>query len=76
MQRKGFGFVEIVSQCPESYGRRIGLSTAVDFLRKFKERSIRIEKAKGMSEEELADRIVIVSSAIGRGRNTSQSSTP
>jgi len=59
MQRKGFGFVEIVSQCPESYGRRIGLSSAIDFLKQFKERSIRIERAKGMSEAELEGRIVI-----------------
>jgi len=44
MQTKGFGFVEIVSQCPESYGRRVGLSSAIDFLQQFKERSIRVEK--------------------------------
>jgi 2-oxoglutarate ferredoxin oxidoreductase subunit beta len=59
MQTKGFGFVEIVSQCPESYGRRIGLSSAIDFLQQFKERSIRVEKARDKSEEELAGRIVI-----------------
>lgn len=59
MRRKGFSFIEIVSQCPESYGRRIGLRTGNDFLKMFKQKSVRIEKARGMSEEELADRIVI-----------------
>jgi 2-oxoglutarate ferredoxin oxidoreductase subunit beta len=59
MQRKGFGFVEIVSQCPESYGRRIGMTRGADFLLHFKKQSVRIEKARKMSEEELRDRIII-----------------
>ena len=59
MKKRGFSFIEIISQCPENYGRRIGLRTGNDFLKKFKEQSIRVEKAQGMSEEELKDRIVI-----------------
>ncbi|MEE8576688.1 MAG: thiamine pyrophosphate-dependent enzyme [candidate division Zixibacteria bacterium] len=59
MTRKGFSFVEIISQCPENYGRRIGLRTAIDFLNQFKEKAIRVEKSHGMSREELKDRIVI-----------------
>ncbi len=59
INRKGFSFIEIISQCPDNYGRRIGLRTGVDFLHQFKEKSIRIEKTAGMSEEELADRIII-----------------
>lgn len=59
IRKKGFGFIEIVSQCPESYGRRIGLRTATDFLTQFRDQSIRVEKAKDMSEEELKDRIII-----------------
>jgi 2-oxoglutarate ferredoxin oxidoreductase subunit beta len=59
IKKKGFSFIEIISQCPENYGRRIGLRTGNDFLKKFKEQSIRIEKARGMSEEELEDKIVI-----------------
>jgi len=59
MTRKGFSFIEIISQCPENYGRRIGLRTAIDFLNMFKEKSIRVEKARGMSPDELKDRIVI-----------------
>jgi 2-oxoglutarate ferredoxin oxidoreductase subunit beta len=59
IRKKGFSFIEIVSQCPDNYGRRIGLRSAVDFLRQFKEKAIRIEKTAGISEEELAEHIVI-----------------
>jgi len=59
IRKKGFSFIEIVSQCPENYGRRIGLRTAKDFLNKFKDEAIRIEKAREMPEQELEDRIII-----------------
>ena len=59
MKKKGFSFIEIISQCPENYGRRIGLRTGNDFLKKYKEQSIRVEKARGMSEEELKERITV-----------------
>ncbi len=59
MLKRGFSFIEIVSQCPENYGRRIGLRTGTDFLHRFKEQAIRIDKTRGMSEEELENRIII-----------------
>lgn len=57
--KKGFSFIEIVSQCPEYYGRRIGMRTGVDFLKRFKKQSVRITKAQLMSEQELKDKIVV-----------------
>jgi 2-oxoglutarate ferredoxin oxidoreductase subunit beta len=59
IRKRGFSFIEIVSQCPDNYGRRIGLRTAVEFLHQFKEKAVRIDKTAGMSEAELADRIII-----------------
>ena len=59
MTKRGFSFVEIVSQCPENYGRRIGLTTGVEFLKKLKEQSVLAAKAKTMSEEELQHKIVV-----------------
>jgi 2-oxoglutarate ferredoxin oxidoreductase subunit beta len=59
MTKKGFSFIEIVSQCPDNYGRRIGLRTGPEFLKKFKKQSVRVKKAQEMSEEELQDRIVV-----------------
>jgi len=59
IENKGFSFIEVVSQCPQSYGRRIGLTTGPEFLKMFKEKSITIEKAKDLNPEELQDRYVI-----------------
>ncbi len=59
MTKKGFSFIEIVSQCPENLGRKIGLRTGSDFLKMFKEKSVRIKKAQEMSEEELEGKIVV-----------------
>ncbi|MCK4656193.1 MAG: 2-oxoacid:ferredoxin oxidoreductase subunit beta [candidate division Zixibacteria bacterium] len=59
MTKKGFSFIEIVSQCPENYGRRIGLKTGAELLRKIKEQSVRVKKAQEMSEEELQHKIVV-----------------
>ena len=55
----GFAFIEIISQCPDNYGRRIGLGTAPDFLAMFKERSVTVRKAREMGEEELEGRFVV-----------------
>ncbi len=59
MTKKGFSFIEIVSQCPDNYGRRIGLKTGAELLRKIKEQSVRVKKAQEMSGEELQHKIVV-----------------
>lgn len=59
MEKKGLSFIEIVSQCPENYGRRIGLRTGVEFLKQFKKQAIPIKKARGLPEEELEGRIIV-----------------
>ena len=59
INKKGFSFVEIVSQCPDNYGRRIGLRTGPEFLKMFKERSVKVKKAQEMTEDELQDKIVV-----------------
>jgi 2-oxoglutarate ferredoxin oxidoreductase subunit beta len=57
--KKGFSFVEIVSQCPDNFGRRIGLPDATDFLKRLKAQSVRVGKASKMTEEELEDKIIV-----------------
>lgn len=57
--KKGFSFVEIVSQCPVSFGKMVKKRTASDFLRLYKASSIHLKKAASMEEEELKDKIVI-----------------
>lgn len=59
LKKKGFSFIEILSPCPTAHGRRVGMREGQDYLNMFKEKAIKVEKAKNMSEEELEDRIVI-----------------
>lgn len=59
LTKKGFAFIEIVSQCPVSYGRRVGLRDGVAAMEYFKESSVRLDKAAEMSEEELDGKIVV-----------------
>jgi len=57
--KKGFSFIEIISQCPVSYGKMVGMRTASDFLRLYKETSVNVKKAALMKEEELENKIII-----------------
>lgn len=57
--KKGFSFVEIISQCPVSYGKIVGKRTASDFLSLYKKSAINIIRASSLSEEELKDKIVV-----------------
>ncbi|MFQ6068300.1 MAG: thiamine pyrophosphate-dependent enzyme [Candidatus Bathyarchaeia archaeon] len=56
---KGFGFVEAVSQCPTSYGRRLGFKNAGEMLLWLKKQSVTIEEAEKLPEEELEEKIVV-----------------
>ena len=57
--KKGFSFIEIVSQCPDNYGRRIGVRSGVEFLKMFKQQAIPIDKARDLPEEKLEGRIIV-----------------
>ncbi|UCE74321.1 MAG: hypothetical protein JSV56_01085 [Methanomassiliicoccales archaeon] len=59
IQKKGFALIESVSQCPVQYGRVSKIGKAVDFLKYFKENSIKINKAKEMAPQELKGKIII-----------------
>jgi 2-oxoglutarate ferredoxin oxidoreductase subunit beta len=56
---EGFAFIEAVSPCPTAFGRRIGLKDAAKMLRWFKENSLSLEQADKMTEEKLANKIVV-----------------
>lgn len=59
LTRRGFAFVEVLSQCPVHYGRRIGITDPVDMMRWFQKQSVTVEKARGMSEQELSGKFVV-----------------
>lgn len=59
IQKKGFSFIEIISQCPMNYGRTLKLRSGTKLLQLFKEKSINIKKAKDLTEEEFKDKFII-----------------
>jgi 2-oxoglutarate ferredoxin oxidoreductase subunit beta len=59
IQKKGFAFIEVHSQCPVQFGRKSGMSGSVQMMEDYRKRSIRFEKAAGLTEKELKERIVV-----------------
>lgn len=59
IQNEGFSFTEIISQCPTGFGRWNELGDAGEMLDWFKEKSISIEDAEGMSRKEREEYFVI-----------------
>ncbi len=50
---KGFRFIEVVSQCPTAFGRRVGFKDAGEMLKWFKENAVPIKQAEKLSEDDL-----------------------
>jgi 2-oxoglutarate ferredoxin oxidoreductase subunit beta len=55
----GFSLVEVMSQCPQQYGRWNKTGSAYDMLQWHKDHAVRVEKARHMPPQELADKVVI-----------------
>jgi 2-oxoglutarate ferredoxin oxidoreductase subunit beta len=56
---KGFSMIEAVTACPVSYGRRNKLGSGYDMLMWQKEHAVSVEKAKGLTPEEMQGKFVI-----------------
>jgi 2-oxoglutarate ferredoxin oxidoreductase subunit beta len=54
----GFSFIEVLSPCPTQYGRRNRLDRPEEMIQDLIQRCILEEEAKGLTEEELAERII------------------
>jgi len=59
LTRNSFAFLEVLSQCPVHFGRRIGITDPVEMMRWFQKQSVTIEMAQGMTEQELSDKFVV-----------------
>ncbi len=59
MKKEGFSFVEIITQCPVSYGRRVELREGLEMLKYFRDNSVFFEAASKMSDEALKEKIVV-----------------
>jgi 2-oxoglutarate/2-oxoacid ferredoxin oxidoreductase subunit beta len=58
LNHKGFSLIEILSHCPVQYGKRAGMN-AVKMMDNFKDRSVTVAKAAGMTPEEKSGRIIV-----------------
>jgi 2-oxoglutarate ferredoxin oxidoreductase subunit beta len=56
---KGLAFVEVLSPCPTQFGRRNAFRTPYAMIKALKESCISAEKAKGLSPEELAGKVIV-----------------
>jgi len=56
---QGFRFIEVTSQCPTAYGRRMGFKDAGEMVRWFQKSAVPIDKARKLGEEELQEKIVV-----------------
>jgi len=59
IQKKGFSFIEVISQCPVHFGRRTGAGDAVTMMKGYRQRSIDIGKVMKRGEQELKGKIVV-----------------
>lgn len=59
IRKKGFSFIEVITQCPVQYGRKTGSGSAVQMLREYKEKAVPVKEAARRSKEDLQDRIVV-----------------
>lgn len=58
IQKKGFAVVEVISQCPTSFGRQNKMGSAVKMMKWQKEHTVPVKKAEKMSQEELKDKVI------------------
>lgn len=59
LQKKGFSFIEAVSQCPVQYGRASKLGSARAMVRGYKERAVNLNRTAEMTPEELENKIIV-----------------
>jgi 2-oxoglutarate/2-oxoacid ferredoxin oxidoreductase subunit beta len=59
LKNKGFSFLEVISQCPSYFGRKNRMRSPIDMMNWMKSQSIVKKRADKMSEDELADKIIV-----------------
>ncbi len=58
MQHKGFSVVEILDDCPTTYGRRNKFKSVIEMMNRLKEVTVPIKAAEKMSAEQLEGKII------------------
>jgi 2-oxoglutarate ferredoxin oxidoreductase, beta subunit (EC 1.2.7.3) len=57
--KPGFSVVEVISTCPTQFGRRNAMASPVIMLQWLRDHAVILEKARGMTTEELEDKFTI-----------------
>jgi len=65
---QGFSFVEVLSPCPTQFGRRNAFRTAYEMVKALKNDCITLEKAKGLSPEDLRGKILVGEFVAAQGK--------
>lgn len=59
VENKGFSFIEAITMCPISYGRRNRLGSAPEMLKMFSQNSVNVKAAKMMDPEKIAGKMLV-----------------
>jgi 2-oxoglutarate ferredoxin oxidoreductase subunit beta len=59
INKSGFSLVEVLSNCHVQFGRRNKLSSAVAMMKGLRDHAVTVEKAKGLSDEEMEGKFLI-----------------
>ncbi len=59
INKKGFSFIEVITQCPVQFGRKTGRGSAVQMLQEYKEKSISVKETAQLTSAELINRIIV-----------------
>jgi 2-oxoglutarate ferredoxin oxidoreductase subunit beta len=57
--KKGFSFIEVISNCPVRYGRIIGMTEPAKMMRWLRDSSIPLERTRGMTDEQLKGKFIV-----------------
>ena len=58
VQHKGFSVVEILDDCPTTYGRRNKFKSVIEMMNRLKEIAVPIKAAEKMSAEQLDGKVI------------------
>ncbi len=59
IQKRGFFYIEVISQCPTQFGRKNEMPDPKQLMDWFKERTLKLERAKNLPQREKAGKLII-----------------
>jgi 2-oxoglutarate ferredoxin oxidoreductase subunit beta len=59
IQKRGFSFIEVITQCPVQFGKKTGSGSAVQMMKEYREKSVSLKEASKLSAKDLQDKILV-----------------